>query len=145
MREEIYTLSGSICSTLHHQAIILRHMKRSYSSLRRVITLALMSLVWLALMTPHQIAQAQPSKTRRASSASAKRSPKPKPSGAAQSSSQSSSGGKVIEFKQLRLEGNIQRPSAAYFVQRKRLKFKGLVPKRSFISKIRKSVTKAPF
>ena len=54
-------------------------------------------------------------------------------------------GGKVIEFKQLKLEGTVQRPSAAYLMQRRRLKFKGLVPKKSFVSKIKKSVTKPPF
>ena len=54
-------------------------------------------------------------------------------------------GGKLIEFKQLTLEGTVQRPSAAYLMQRRRLKFKGLVPKKSFVSKIKKSVTKAPF
>lgn len=54
-------------------------------------------------------------------------------------------GGKVIEFQQLKLEGTVQRPSAAYLMQRRRLKFKGLVPKKSFVSKIKKSVTKPPF
>ena len=31
--------------------------------------------------------------------------------------------GKVIEFKQLKLEGTVQRPSAAYLMQRRQLKF----------------------
>lgn len=53
--------------------------------------------------------------------------------------------GKVIEFKQLKLEGTVQRPSAAYLMQRRQLKFKGIIPKKSFISKIKKSVSKPPF
>lgn len=57
----------------------------------------------------------------------------------------STSSGKVIEFKEIQLEGTVQRPSAAYFMQRKKLKFKGLVPKKSFISEIKKSVSKPPF
>ena len=62
-----------------------------------------------------------------------------------QSSSKSTQSGKVIEFKQLTLKGTVQRPSAAYLMQRRKLKFKGLVPKKSFISEIKKSVKKAPF
>ena len=58
---------------------------------------------------------------------------------------QSGSSGKVIEFKQLQLQGTVQRPSAAYLMQRRKLKFKGLVPKKSFVSEIKKSVTRAPF
>ena len=53
--------------------------------------------------------------------------------------------GKVIEFKQLKLEGTVQRPSAAYLMQRRKLKFKGIIPKKSFISKIKQSVSKPPF
>ena len=53
--------------------------------------------------------------------------------------------GQVIEFKQLSVEGTVQRPSAAYLLQRRKLKFKGLVPKKSFIPKILNSVKKAPF
>ena len=44
--------------------------------------------------------------------------------------------GKVIEFKQLTLQGTVQRPSAAYLMQRRKIKFKGLVPKKSFICEI---------
>ena len=54
-------------------------------------------------------------------------------------------GGKVIEFKQLNLQGTIQRPSASFFMGRRKLKFKGLVPKKSFIREIKKSVKKPPF
>ena len=51
----------------------------------------------------------------------------------------------VIEFKQLSVEGTVQRPSAAYLLQRRKLKFKGLTPQKSFIPKILKSVKKYPF
>lgn len=54
-------------------------------------------------------------------------------------------GGKVIEFKQLTLEGTVQKPSAAFLQGRKKIKFKGLAPKKSFISEIKKSVKKYPF
>jgi hypothetical protein len=54
-------------------------------------------------------------------------------------------GGQVIEFKQLSVEGTVQRPSAAYLLQRRKLKFKGLTPKKSFIPKILESVKKSPF
>jgi hypothetical protein len=54
-------------------------------------------------------------------------------------------GGKVIEFKQLNLQGTVQRPSASFFMGRRKLRFKGLVPKKSFINEIKKSVKKAPF
>jgi hypothetical protein len=55
------------------------------------------------------------------------------------------SGPKVIEFNQLSLEGKIRRPSASYLLQRKKLKFKGLEPKKSFIPQILQSVKKSPF
>ena len=54
-------------------------------------------------------------------------------------------GGRVIEFKQLNLQGTIQRPSASFFMGRRKLKFKGLVPKKSFIREIKNSVKKSPF
>jgi hypothetical protein len=69
----------------------------------------------------------------------------PKKAPKSQQDARIAEGGKVIEFKQLKLEGTVQRPSAAYLMQRRRLKFKGLVPKKSFVSKIKKSVTKSPF
>ena len=53
--------------------------------------------------------------------------------------------GKVIEFKQLKLEGTVQKPSAAFLQGRKKIKFKGLTPKKSFIGEIKKSVKKYPF
>ena len=53
--------------------------------------------------------------------------------------------GKVIEFKQLNLEGTVQKPSAAFLQGRKKIKFKGLTPKKSFIGEIKKSVKKYPF
>ena len=70
---------------------------------------------------------------------------KPKNTEKSEQEAKIAKGGRVIEFKQLKLEGVVQRPSAAYLMQRRRLKFKGLVPKKSFISKIKKSVMKAPF
>lgn len=54
-------------------------------------------------------------------------------------------GGRVIEFKQLNLQGTIQRPSASFFMGRRKLKFKGLIPKKSFIREIKNSVKKPPF
>lgn len=54
-------------------------------------------------------------------------------------------GPKVIEFGQLSLEGKIRRPSASYLLQRKKLKFKGLEPKKSFMPQILQSVKKSPF
>ena len=54
-------------------------------------------------------------------------------------------GSKVIEFKQLNLQGTIQRPSASFFMGRRKLKFKGLIPKKSFIKEIKASVRKPPF
>lgn len=128
MRKENHTLSESA----YDKHLLYRAIK---SAVRSLLTLA----CCLTLAIAPQIGDAQPSKTQRTSNASTQRAPQQ------QEGAQSSSDGKVIEFKQLRLEGNIQRPSAAYFIQRKRLKFKGLVPKRSFISKIKQSVTKAPF
>ena len=53
--------------------------------------------------------------------------------------------GQVIEFKQLSVEGTVQRPSAAYLLQRRTLKFKGLEPKKSFLPQILNSVKKPPF
>ncbi len=54
-------------------------------------------------------------------------------------------GAKVIEFKQLNLQGTVQRPSASFFMGRRKLKFKGLIPKKSFIKEIKASVKKPPF
>ena len=54
-------------------------------------------------------------------------------------------GSKVIEFKQLNLQGTNQRPSASFFMGRRKLKFKGLIPKKSFIKEIKASVKKPPF
>ena len=54
-------------------------------------------------------------------------------------------GGKVIEFKQLSVEGTVQRPSASYFLQRRKLKFRGIEPKKSFIPEILSSVKRPPF
>ena len=54
-------------------------------------------------------------------------------------------GPKIIEFKQLNLQGTIQRPSASFFMGRRKLKFKGLIPKKSFIKEIKASVKKPPF
>ena len=54
-------------------------------------------------------------------------------------------GSKIIEFKQLNLQGTIQRPSASFFMGRRKLKFKGLIPKKSFIKEIKASVKKPPF
>jgi hypothetical protein len=56
-----------------------------------------------------------------------------------------SGGGKVIEFKALSVEGTVQRPSAAYLLQRRKLKFRGLEPKKSFLSEVIKSVKRPPF
>jgi len=53
--------------------------------------------------------------------------------------------GKVIEFKQLSVEGTVQRPSAAYFLQRRKLKFRGIEPRKSFIPEILTSVKRYPF
>lgn len=53
--------------------------------------------------------------------------------------------GKIIEFKQLNLEGTVQKPSAAFLQGRKKIEFKGLAPKKSFIGEIKKSVKKYPF
>ena len=51
----------------------------------------------------------------------------------------------VLEFKQLSVEGTIQRPSAAYLLQRRKLKFRGIEAKKSFIPLIIKSVKRSPF
>ena len=53
--------------------------------------------------------------------------------------------GKVIEFKQLSVEGTVQRPSASYFLQRRKLKFRGIEPRKSFIPEILTSVKRYPF
>jgi hypothetical protein len=53
--------------------------------------------------------------------------------------------GKVIEFSQFTIEGTIPRPSAAYLLQRRKLKFRGLTPKKSFLSALFKSVERSPF
>jgi hypothetical protein len=63
----------------------------------------------------------------------------------ASKNTQKKSGNKVIEFNQLSLEGRIRRPSASYLLQRKKLKFKGLEPKKSFMPQILQSVKKSPF
>ena len=54
-------------------------------------------------------------------------------------------GGKVIEFSQFTIEGTIPRPSAAYLLQRRKLKFRGLTPKKSFLPALFKSVERPPF
>ena len=53
--------------------------------------------------------------------------------------------GKVIEFSQFTIEGTIPRPSAAYLLQRRKLKFRGLTPKKSFLPALFKSVERPPF
>ena len=53
--------------------------------------------------------------------------------------------GKVIEFSQFTIEGTIPRPSAAYLLQRRKLKFRGLTPKKSFLPALFKSVERSPF
>ena len=53
--------------------------------------------------------------------------------------------GKVLELKQLSVKGTIQRPSAAYLLQRRKLKFRGLEPKKSLLPAILKSVEHPPF
>ena len=53
--------------------------------------------------------------------------------------------GKVIEFKQLSVEGTVQRPSAAYLLQRRKLKFRGLEPKQTFLPQVIESVQRPPF
>lgn len=52
---------------------------------------------------------------------------------------------KVIQFKEIRIEGVIQKPEAFYILQRSELNFKGLEPKKSFLPLILKSVEKEPF
>jgi hypothetical protein len=52
---------------------------------------------------------------------------------------------KVIQFKEIRIEGIIQKPEAFYILQRSELNFKGLEPKKSFLPLILKSVEKEPF
>jgi len=52
---------------------------------------------------------------------------------------------KVIQFKEIRIEGVIQKPEAFYILQRSELDFKGLEPKKSFLPLILKSVEKEPF
>ena len=64
---------------------------------------------------------------------------------ATKAQSQTAGQGKVIEFKQLSVEGTVQRPSAAYFLQRRKLKFRGIEPKKSFIPEILTSVKRYPF
>lgn len=54
-------------------------------------------------------------------------------------------GGKIIEFKQLSVEGTVQRPSASYFLQRRKLKFRGIEPRKSFVPEILKTVKRYPF
>ena len=51
----------------------------------------------------------------------------------------------VVELKQLSFEGTVQRPSAAYLLQRRKLKFRGVEPKKSFLPQIFKSVERSPF
>ena len=63
----------------------------------------------------------------------------------AESESPKAGGGKVIEFKQLSVEGTVQRPSASYFLQRRKLKFRGIEPRKSFIPEILSSVKRPPF
>jgi hypothetical protein len=63
----------------------------------------------------------------------------------AQAQAPQAGGGKVIEFKALSVEGTVQRPSAAYLLQRRKLKFRGLEPKKSFLPEVLKSVQRAPF
>jgi hypothetical protein len=50
-----------------------------------------------------------------------------------------------MEFKQLSVEGTVQRPSAAYLLQRRKLKFRGLEPKQTFVPQIIESVQRPPF
>ena len=63
----------------------------------------------------------------------------------AESESPKAGGGKVIEFKQLSVEGTVQRPSASYFLQRRKLKFRGIEPRKSFIPEILSTVKRPPF
>ena len=52
---------------------------------------------------------------------------------------------RVIKIDAIKVEGQIQKPEAFFFLQRQELNFEGLEPKTSFIPKIIKSVDKAPF
>lgn len=64
---------------------------------------------------------------------------------AAWAQDKSSRRGRVIQIKELTVEGRIQKPEAFYILQRSELNFKGLEPKKSFIPMILKSVEKEPF
>lgn len=83
-----------------------------------------------------------PSSRLRARAAKARKSANAQPK---QNTSQNAGGGKVIEFKQLSVEGTVQRPSASYFLQRRKLKFRGIEPRKSFIPEILTSVKRYPF
>jgi hypothetical protein len=50
-----------------------------------------------------------------------------------------------IEMDPLVVEGQIQRPEAAYIIQRASLEFGMTAKKRSFIAKIEESINGAPF
>jgi hypothetical protein len=70
---------------------------------------------------------------------------RPRSSRSKNSKKTSATQNQVVELKQLSFEGTIQRPSAAYLLQRRKLKFKGVEPKKSFLPQIFKSVERSPF
>lgn len=104
-----------------------------------------LSLLWTAPRTWAQ-PKARASQQRKVASPSARlrarmaqRKPPP------QKEAPKAGGGKVIEFKQLSVEGTVQRPSASYFLQRRKLKFRGIEPKKSFVPEILSSAKRYPF
>ena len=63
-------------------------------------------------------------------------------------SSQGQSGArapKEIQIDAVTVEGKVQKPEAFFFLQRSKLNFDGLEPKKSFLPLIIKSVDKPPF
>ena len=105
----------------------------------KIMCLSFFSFVVLGSQAMAQ-PSSQPKKTQRASSAS-----NPPEESEKLAETKVTEAGKVIEFKQLNLEGTVQKPSAAFLQGRKKIKFKGLTPKKSFIGEIKKSVKKYPF
>ena len=52
---------------------------------------------------------------------------------------------KEIQIDAVTVEGKVQKPEAFFFLQRSKLNFDGLEPKKSFLPLIIKSVDKPPF
>ena len=52
---------------------------------------------------------------------------------------------RVIQIDALKVEGQIQQPEAFYILQKGEVSFKGLEPKKSFVSEILETVESEPF